>query len=241
MFGQASGYRLIRAAPRVVFAGAARIGLATGFVREVETPPGSGLVASLRELPASERFFAGGSTTVRGFAQDKPGAPGTISDQDFPLGGNAVIIMNAEVRARLIGALDGAAFLDAGNVFENAFDIDFGEIRASVGFGLRYQSPIGPIRVDLGFAVAPRDPVRASRGSDGVSPFDRAGILTLLPILAAAMALTLAVSPVEIIDRVLAVVNGVILIPNRRLRRDGVRAGRPAAVGIRGSIRSRPR
>ena len=58
--------------------------------------------------------------------------------------------MNAEVRARLIGALDGAAFLDAGNVFENAFDIDFGEIRASVGFGLRYQSPIGPIRVDLG-------------------------------------------------------------------------------------------
>ena len=66
--------------------------------------------------------------------------------------------MNAEVRARLIGALDGAAFLDAGNVFENAFDIDFGEIRASVGFGLRYQSPIGPIRGPRLQAVAPRDP-----------------------------------------------------------------------------------
>jgi outer membrane protein insertion porin family len=157
MFGQASGYRLIRGAPRVVFAGAARIGLATGFVRDVETPPGSGIVASFRDLPASERFFAGGSTTVRGFAQDKLGAPGTISDQDFPLGGNAVIIMNAEVRARLIGALDGAAFLDAGNVFEKASDIDFDEIRASVGFGLRYQSPIGPIRVDLGFKLWRRE------------------------------------------------------------------------------------
>jgi outer membrane protein insertion porin family len=157
LFGQASGYRMIRAAPRVVFAGAARIGLATGFLREVETPPGSGIVSSLRELPASERFFAGGSTTVRGFAQDKLGAPGTISDQDFPLGGNAVIIMNAEVRARLVGALDGAAFLDAGNVFEKASDIDFNEIRASVGFGLRYQSPIGPIRMDLGFKLWRRE------------------------------------------------------------------------------------
>ena len=157
MFGQASGYRLIREAPRVVFAGATRVGLATGFAREVETPPGSGIVSSLRELPASERFFAGGSTTVRGFAQDKLGAPGTISEQDFPLGGNAVIIMNAEIRARLFGALDGAAFLDAGNVFEKASDIDLGEIRASVGFGLRYQSPIGPIRVDLGFKLGRRE------------------------------------------------------------------------------------
>lgn len=155
-FGQASYYRQISRAPRVVFAGAARLGLATGFLREVPNPDGTGTI-EVRELPASERFFAGGSTTVRGFAQDKLGAPGTISDQGFPLGGNAVIILNAEVRARLFGALDGAAFLDAGNVFEKASDIDFGEIRGSVGFGLRYQSPIGPIRVDVGFKLTRRE------------------------------------------------------------------------------------
>jgi outer membrane protein insertion porin family len=155
-FGQASYYRQISRAPRVVFASAARLGLATGFLREVANPDGAGTI-EVRELPASERFFAGGSTTVRGFAQDKLGAPGTISDQGFPLGGNAVIILNAEVRARLFGALDGAAFFDAGNVFEKASGIDFGEIRGSVGFGLRYQSPIGPIRVDVGFKLTRRE------------------------------------------------------------------------------------
>jgi outer membrane protein insertion porin family len=161
-FGQSTYYRQISSAPRMVFAGAARLGLATGFLREVANPdaatdPSVPPTITVRELPASERFFAGGSTTVRGFAQDKLGAPGTISAQDFPLGGNAVIILNAEVRARLFGSLDGAAFLDAGNVFEQASDIDVGEIRASIGFGLRYQSPIGPIRVDYGFKLGRRE------------------------------------------------------------------------------------
>ncbi|MGH9329026.1 MAG: POTRA domain-containing protein [Vicinamibacterales bacterium] len=161
-FGQASFYRQLSRAPRIVFAGAARLGLAAGFLREVANPdavnnPDADPTITVRELPASERFFAGGSTTVRGFAQDKLGASGTISDQGFPLGGNALIILNAEVRARLFGALDGAAFLDAGNVFEKASDIDLGEIRASVGVGLRYQSPIGPIRVDVGFKLGRRE------------------------------------------------------------------------------------
>jgi outer membrane protein insertion porin family len=161
VFGQTSIYREIRQAPRVVFAGAAKLGLATGFPREVDVgllPDGSAPgITVVREIPASERFFAGGSTTVRGFAQDKLGAPGTISDQGFPLGGNALLVMNAEVRARVLRSLDLAGFIDGGNVFARVTDFDFAELRASVGFGIRYQSPIGPIRVDLGFKLRRRE------------------------------------------------------------------------------------
>jgi outer membrane protein assembly complex protein YaeT len=157
MFGQASIYRLVRQSPRVVLAGAAKVGLASGFDEVLDPDPPPGCPALVREIPASERFFAGGSTTVRGFAQDKLGAPCTISPQDFPLGGNALVVLNLETRARVLGPVDLAGFVDAGNVFERAADFSIGEMRASVGFGLRYNSPIGPIRVDLGFKLRRRE------------------------------------------------------------------------------------
>ena len=50
----------------------------------------------IEDLPASERFFAGGDTTIRGFALDTVGTPKTISERGFPRGGNGVLILNAE-------------------------------------------------------------------------------------------------------------------------------------------------
>ena len=104
----------------------------------------------MRNLPASERFFAGGDTTVRGFALDQLGAPDTIDRDGFPIGGGGLVILNAEVRVPVRGGLGVVGFIDSGNVFARTSDINLWRLRSSVGFGIRYKSPIGPIRVDVG-------------------------------------------------------------------------------------------
>ena len=103
----------------------------------------------MNDLPASERFFAGGDTSVRGYALDRLGTPETIDRNGFPLGGNAVIVLNAELRVPVWKDIGVVGFVDAGNVFNRVGDFDFGEIRPTTGFGFRYKSPIGPIRVPL--------------------------------------------------------------------------------------------
>lgn len=128
------------------------VGLADGFKREV---PGQGVVVD--NLPASERFFAGGETTIRGFALDRVGEPATINANGFPEGGNAVTILNAELRVPVWNRLGAVFFVDGGNVFERVANFDLGELRGSAGFGLRFRSPVGPIRLDLGFKLDPRD------------------------------------------------------------------------------------
>ena len=64
-----------------------------------------------------------------------------------------LVILNVELRMPVWRDLGAVAFVDAGNVFARISDLDLGDIRGSVGFGLRYQSPVGPIRVDLGFKL----------------------------------------------------------------------------------------
>jgi outer membrane protein assembly complex protein YaeT len=150
-FVQTFTYYRLPARRRTVLALGARLGAAHGFRREVESPDGVQVVED--ELPASERFFAGGDTTVRGFSLDRLGTPPTISPSGFPIGGNGLVVLNGELRVALFGGFGAAGFLDAGNVFRRATDIDLGEIRAAAGFGISYRSPIGPIRVDLGFKL----------------------------------------------------------------------------------------
>ena len=71
----------------------------------------------------------------------------------FPRGGNGVLIMNVELRVPVVGDFGAAVFSDSGNVWERVTDFDITQLRGSVGFGVRYRSPIGPIRVDLGFKL----------------------------------------------------------------------------------------
>jgi hypothetical protein len=159
----------------IVFAGDARLGLAAGFPRDVTRtdpaigdvvlgPDGQPIVDVVKDLPASERFFAGGDTTVRGFGLDELGTPpttvdkngnpiGTIDQDGFPIGGNALVIFNAELRVPVRGGLGVVGFFDTGQVFNSARHIDFGELRSAIGFGVRYKSPVGPIRIDLGFKL----------------------------------------------------------------------------------------
>lgn len=149
-------------ARRVVFATRAATGLADGFQREVQPldddgNPLPGPPVVIEDLPASERFFAGGDTTIRGFALDTVGAPNTISSTGFPKGGNAVLILNAELRVPVWRDVGAAFFVDGGSVFDRVSEFDFGELRGSAGFGVRYRSPIGPVRLDLGFKMDRRE------------------------------------------------------------------------------------
>jgi len=147
--------KFVRTVPHsrgTVFVGNARLGLASGFPREVGVDDNGQPITS-RDLPEPERFFAGGDTTVRGFALDTLGTPETISPEGFPIGGNAETIFNAELRAPIRGGFGVVGFVDTGNVFAHAVDVDLTELRTAVGGGIRYKSPIGPLRVDLGFKV----------------------------------------------------------------------------------------
>jgi outer membrane protein insertion porin family len=105
-------------------------------------------------LPIDERFFSGGSTTVRSFGERDLGPH---DRHGFPIGGEFYTIFNAEYTFPIYGELQGAVFVDAGNLLPNADDPGFEDMRYAVGAGLRYKLPIGPIRLDYGVNPNPRD------------------------------------------------------------------------------------
>ena len=160
-FFTAQAFRTIPRTNRLVFAASARLGLADGFPHEAVDESGdvvSGVL--IDDLPQSERFYAGGDTTIRGFATDRvgtrhipPQASDTLTADLLPIGGNGLVIFNAELRAPVSGGLGVVGFFDTGNVFARVSSIDLAELRSAVGGGLRYKSPFGPIRFDVGFKV----------------------------------------------------------------------------------------
>lgn len=158
-FAQAFQYFRLPTGRRIILATGQRVGLAHGFPRTVVTtnPDGTTTSQVVQDLPASERFFAGGDTTVRGFALDRLGTEETITSTGFPAGGNGEIILNAELRVDAVKGFTGVAFLDAGNIFTRASKLDLTDLRPAAGFGVHYRSPIGPIRVELGFNLQPRE------------------------------------------------------------------------------------
>lgn len=141
--------------PHLVLAGGARLGLAKAFRQIVDTVDENGdpIRLEVRDLPASERFFAGGDATIRGFAMDTVGVPETITPAGFPRGGDAEVVLNLELRAPVRGPLGVVLFADGGNVFSRAADLSLSELRGSLGLGARVRSPLGPIRFDVGFKL----------------------------------------------------------------------------------------
>jgi outer membrane protein insertion porin family/translocation and assembly module TamA len=103
------------------------------------------------EVPFSKKFFLGGAQSLRGWGRFEvsPLANG------FPVGGDAMFSFSSEARAALKGKLGGVLFLDAGDVWTDLRAVNFGQIRYAVGTGLRYSTPVGPIRLDWGYQLNP--------------------------------------------------------------------------------------
>jgi outer membrane protein insertion porin family len=102
------------------------------------------------EIPLHERFYLGGSTTVRGYTQDSVGPYNLDASGDrVPTGGSGMVQFNAEVRLNTAGGSGFVVFADAGNVWVDQ-SIRMDDLRASYGAGFRYHTPVGPLRVDYG-------------------------------------------------------------------------------------------
>ncbi len=134
--------RISRLRSDLVFVLSGRVGLAATFADE---PP---------LLPLPERFFAGGDYGPRGFPVDGvgpqlPGPDGVM----YPTGGNALLLGGAEMRYNLSRSFQVASFLDTGNVYLETRDLALADLRWSAGVGLRYRTPIGPIRLDWGYLL----------------------------------------------------------------------------------------
>jgi outer membrane protein insertion porin family len=102
------------------------------------------------EVPLHERFYVGGGTTVRGFTQDSIG-PGSLDPNGdlIPQGGASMAVFNAELRLNPGEGLGFVLFADAGNVWPGQ-EINLNGLRASYGVGVRYGTPVGPLRLDYG-------------------------------------------------------------------------------------------
>lgn len=110
-------------------------------------------------VPFYKRYFLGGSSSIRGWGRYEVGP---ISGFGLPIGGRTMLEGSSEVRVPLTAKIGAVAFVDYGNVWSDAFDIDLGSLRYAVGPGLRYLTPIGPIRVDVGYQLNPIDNLRVN-------------------------------------------------------------------------------
>jgi len=120
------------------------------------------------DIPLPERFFAGGGTSLRGFGLNDAGPRDPITG--FPIGGLAELVFNQEIRVPMHlpyagNHIGGTVFYDAGNVYSSLGKITFRTTSKSdrdleylshtVGAGLRYATPVGPVRVDFGYQLNP--------------------------------------------------------------------------------------
>jgi outer membrane protein assembly complex protein YaeT len=112
---------------------------------------GRGLTVDPSRLPFSRRYFLGGSTSLRGWGrlEVSPLSGG------LPIGGLSMLEMNSELRLAASRNFSVVAFIDAGNAWEDPWQYELGDLRAAVGPGLRYRTPIGPVRADLGYQLTP--------------------------------------------------------------------------------------
>lgn len=118
------------------------------------------------ELPFNIRYFTGGTNSVRGWNRRElgPSIPSFDDDGNFqtyvPVGGRSTFSFNIELRQQLSSIIPNfgmALFLDGGQVWENIESIDERPIQFGAGGGMRYQSPIGPVRIDVGYKLNPTD------------------------------------------------------------------------------------
>ena len=158
--GQAAYYRAVR--PKLIWANSLRLGLEEAFAGA--------------HVPLSERFFSGGGSTLRGFplngagpqrtipACGDPANPATCTQIRVPIGGQQLVILNSEARFPMPlpvpfvnpNNLGGVVFYDGGNVYNSVgLQNFFSNYTNTIGFGVRYATPVGPVRLDIGHNLNP--------------------------------------------------------------------------------------
>ena len=113
-------------------------------------------------LPPDQRFYAGGSGTIRGYRYQ---SVGPLFPNGNPIGGTAINAGTVEYRQRFGTRFGAVAFMDAGNVSRNLSPLK-GKAQAGAGAGIRYYTPIGPLRVDVAVPVNKRPRTATFRGDD---------------------------------------------------------------------------
>jgi outer membrane protein assembly complex protein YaeT len=136
--GEVRGY--VPIGSRFVWANRARSGTLAG--------PSAALI------PFYKRYFVGGSSSIRGWGRYQI-SPLTPAGQ--PIGGRTMMEVSSEARFGIRGKLGGVLFVDGGNVWEGPWEVQVNKLRWAVGPGIRYDTPIGPMRVDLGLQLNPID------------------------------------------------------------------------------------
>ncbi len=106
-----------------------------------------------RKLPIQELFVTGGAQTVRGFQG------GSLGPREgyYVIGGNKSLVFNAEIHFPLFDPLAGVLFFDMGNVFAEGVNYQLNNLRTGAGVGIRFFTPMGPIRLDWGYKLDRKD------------------------------------------------------------------------------------
>jgi outer membrane protein assembly complex protein YaeT len=118
-------------------------GARAGIIHSLTSSSGNEATA----IPIDERFFNGGADTVRSFGERELGPH---DNHGHPVGGEFFTVFNVEYTFPILGELQGAIFMDAGNLLPTSEDIGLSDMRYAIGAGLRYKLPVGPIRLDYG-------------------------------------------------------------------------------------------
>jgi outer membrane translocation and assembly module TamA len=127
---------------RLVFASRAQIG-------NID-PPGNDPTLGL--VPFSKKYFLGGATSIRGWGRYEVSP---LSGSGLPLGGNSMLAFSEEIRAVIQGNLGAVLFVDGGNVWNEEWNVKLRDLRYAIGSGLRYQTPVGPVRFDVARQLNP--------------------------------------------------------------------------------------
>jgi len=113
---------------------------------------GSIMGASTANVPATERFYAGGGGTVRGFGYQEVGP----QEDGTPTGGRSLVTASSELRFKMTETIGAVAFVDAGSVSESAVP-EFSDLSVGAGVGLRYYTSFGPLRFDVAVPLTQRE------------------------------------------------------------------------------------
>ncbi|MGH9682555.1 MAG: POTRA domain-containing protein [Candidatus Acidiferrales bacterium] len=157
-----------------VFARSTRFGIEQTLGKTISgiptqcTPSTGATSTSVPFIPLPERFFAGGGTSLRGFSLNQAGPRDPCTG--FPVGGLAMLVFNQELRfptrfSIAGGRLGGTIFYDGGNVYRDVSHISFAwkppsptnlsYFSHTIGIGIRYPTPVGPVRLDFGYQLNP--------------------------------------------------------------------------------------